>query len=236
MDILMIEDEENITSFVTLELEYEGFTVLSAANGREGLQLFEKRVEEKNPFSLVLLDIMLPELNGLEVLRRIRKISETPIILLTARGETIDRVTGLDAGADDYLTKPFAIEELLARIRSVLRRSENQSAGEASPAKEDVILSFYDLKLHTEKHEVFMGETAVHLTRTEFLLLECLLKNKNKVLDRETIITQVWGAEHYIDENSVDVYVRYLRSKIDDRFSVSYISTVRGVGYIMKEE
>ncbi|MGL4985804.1 MAG: response regulator transcription factor [Treponemataceae bacterium] len=232
MEILIIEDEENITSFVSLELKYEGFSVSSAANGREGLQLFEQRAEEKKPFDLILLDIMLPEISGLEVLRRIRKINSTPVILLTARGETMDRVTGLDAGADDYLTKPFAIEELLARIRSVLRRSTtNTDATDSS-----TLLAFKELKLNTDRHEVYMNNEPIPLTRTEFSLLECLLRNKNKVLDRETIISSVWGEEHYIDENSVDVYIRYLRSKIDEKFAVSYISTVRGVGYIMKEE
>lgn len=235
MKVLIVEDEPNIASFEKLELEHEGFETEIAQTGREAVAVFEANPDN---YSIVLLDIMLPELNGLEVLRRIRKISKVPVILVTARGETFDKVNGLDAGADDYISKPFAIEELLARIRSVLRRSEylqEQNGDGNDPLKEDTELKFDRLTLNSISFEVFVDKTPVVLTKTEFMLLKCLLQHRNEVLSRDFIISEVWGEDHYIDENSVDVYIRYLRSKIDDVFGVNYIKTIRGAGYIIRE-
>ncbi len=235
MKVLIVEDEPNIASFEKLELEHEGFETEIAQTGREAVTVFEANPDA---FSIVLLDIMLPELNGLEVLRRIRKISKIPVILVTARGETFDKVNGLDAGADDYISKPFAIEELLARIRSVLRRSEylqEQGGAGNDSLKEDTELKFDRLTLNSISFEVFVDKTPVVLTKTEFMLLKCLLQHRNEVLSRDFIISEVWGEDHYIDENSVDVYIRYLRSKIDDVFGVNYIKTIRGAGYIIRE-
>ncbi|MBO4758950.1 MAG: response regulator transcription factor [Spirochaetaceae bacterium] len=238
VNILIAEDEPNIASFEKLELEHEGYTVTLAQTGREALTIFEKSLndESQEPFSIVLLDIMLPELNGIEVLRRIRKLSQIPVVLVTARGETFDKVNGLDAGADDYISKPFAIEELLARIRSVLRRSAQQepSRADSSPSASSVI-TFDRLTLNPASYEVFIDQTLVSLTKTEFLLLKCLLCHQGEVLSRTDIINEVWGEDHYIDENSVDVYVRYLRTKIDEVFNVSYITTVRGAGYTIRK-
>ena len=226
MKVLIVEDEPNIASFEKLELEHEGFETEIAQTGREAVAVFEANPDN---YSIVLLDIMLPELNGLEVLRRIRKISKVPVILVTARGETFDKVNGLDAGADDYISKPFAIEELLARIRSVLRRSEylqEQNGNESDSSKEDTELKFDRLTLNSISFEVFVDKTPVVLTKTEFMLLKCLLQHRNEVLSRDFIISEVWGEDHYI---------RYLRSKIDDVFGVNYIKTIRGAGYIIRE-
>ena len=243
--ILVVEDELGIASFVRLELAHEGFDVQVAEDGRRCLELFQE-----NTFDLVLLDIMLPGINGLEVLRRIRKTSSVPVILLTARGETLDRVAGLDAGADDYLPKPFAIEELLARIRSLLRRKnawsrENHAedavgakAGSANPSgseSESHLFVFDNITLNTKSCTVTLDGRELALTKTEYQLLLCLMSHKNEALSRERIIDEVWGVEHYIDANSVDVYVRYLRSKLDDGRPQSCITTLRGIGYIMKE-
>jgi len=225
--ILIVDDEENIASFLRLELEHEGFATKTAYTGREALQLFNEQ-----PFDLVLLDVMLPELNGIEVLKTIRKTSSVPIIMLSARGETFDKVFGLDTGADDYLAKPFEIDELLARIRAILRRSQNNSSQEKNDGN---IITFKDLKVDTYRMEVFIKETLLTLTKTEFMVLLCLLKHKNHVMTRDAIITEVWGENHYIDDNSVDVYIRYLRSKIDDFAQETYISTVRGMGYMIKD-
>lgn len=225
--ILIVDDEENIASFLRLELEHEGFETKTAYTGKEALQLFNEQ-----HFDLLLLDVMLPELNGIEVLKTIRKTSSVPIIMLTARGETFDKVFGLDTGADDYLAKPFEIDELLARIRAILRRSQSPSFVEK---KDENIIQFKDLKVDTYRMEVFIKDSLLTLTKTEFMMLVCLLKNKNHVMTREAIITEVWGENHYIDDNSVDVYIRYLRSKIDDFAQESYISTVRGMGYMIKD-
>ncbi|MCQ2579270.1 MAG: response regulator transcription factor [Treponemataceae bacterium] len=240
MNILIVEDEPNIASFEKLELEHEGYAVTLAQTGREALAFFEENLkgDPQNFFSIVLLDIMLPELNGIEVLRRIRKLSQVPVILVTARGETFDKVNGLDAGADDYIAKPFAIEELLARIRSVLRRSAQQETAqntEQSTNAEQSVIIFDRLKLNAASYEVFVDDTLITLTKTEFLLLKCLLCHQGEVLSRTDIINEVWGEDHYIDENSVDVYVRYLRTKIDEVFNVSYITTVRGAGYTIRK-
>ena len=220
--ILIIEDEENHARFVELELLHEGYEVEKAADGRSGLMLFESR-----PFDLVLLDIMLPELNGLEVLRRIRKISSCPVILLTARDSVMDKVGGLDGGADDYITKPFAIEELLARIRAALRKK--------SPASQSkTILSLGDLSLNTLQHTAYYQHTPLDLTKREFDLLRTLLENKEVVLTRDILLTQVWGYNYIGETNVVDVYIGYLRNKIDEAFGVKLIHTIRGVGYTIR--
>ena len=221
VQVLIVEDDSGIAEFLRLELEHEGYAILHTADGRTALEIFEKAVPD-----IVLLDIMLPQLNGLEVLRRIRKTSKTPVIMLTARGDTFDKVSGLDSGADDYLAKPFEIEELLARMRAVLRRNN---------AREITPLKLRGIALNTNSMEVTVNKERVMLSKTEYLLLKTLLEHKNTVLSRDTIISTVWGEDHYIDENSVDVYVRYLRAKIDDRTGEEYISTVRGVGYIMRD-
>jgi hypothetical protein len=221
VQVLIVEDDSGIAEFLRLELEHEGYAILHAADGRTALEIFEKAAPD-----IVLLDIMLPQLNGLEVLRRIRKTSKTPVIMLTARGDTFDKVSGLDSGADDYLAKPFEIEELLARMRAVLRRNN---------AREITPLKLRGIALNPNSMEVTVNNERVMLSKTEYLLLKTLLEHKNTVLSRDTIISTVWGEDHYIDENSVDVYVRYLRAKIDDRTGEEYISTVRGVGYIMRD-
>lgn len=230
--VLVVEDEEGIRKFVKLELQHEGFEVVTAGTGREALAVFE----QAGP-ALVLLDIMLPELSGLEVLRRIRKTSDVPVILVTARGETYDKVNGLDAGADDYLAKPFEIEELLARMRAVFRRNELavKHAAEQLPSPGSTMLSCRKLVLNTNSMEVSLGGCHVELSRTEYLLLKFLLEHRNTVFSRDQIIEAVWGREHYIEENAVDVYVGYLRSKIDRVAGEEYITTVRGAGYIIKD-
>lgn len=224
--ILIIEDEEKIARFVELELTHEGYEVQKSTDGREGLDL-----ALSGAFDLILLDIMLPGLNGLEVMRRLRKSSAVPVIMLTARDAVMDKVSGLDMGADDYVTKPFAIEELLARIRVTLRKHEK-----AEPAQSHELLSCGALTLDSSAHSVEYDGRHIELTKKEFDTLELLLKNKNIVLSRDTIIERVWGYDYMGETNVVDVYVRYLRSKIDDVYGVSIVQTVRGVGYIIKDE
>ncbi|MCK9216952.1 MAG: response regulator transcription factor [Firmicutes bacterium] len=224
--ILIIEDEEKLARFVELELRYEGYEVDKAFNGRDGLELAKTR-----PFDLILLDIMLPGLNGIEVLRRIRQFSQVPVILLTARDAVVDKVAGLDGGADDYITKPFAIEELLARIRTAFRKNNysNQSV-----EKNNLIIG--DLQLDPLKRDVQVKGNPVYLTKREFDLLHYLLENKNIVLDRETILEKIWGYDFSGETNAVDVYIRYLRTKIEEPFDLKIIQTIRGVGYVIKDE
>ena len=230
MKILIVEDDEGISSFIIPELEHEGYTTCLAVTGREALEKFESEKPD-----LILLDIMLPELNGLEVLRRIRSISTVPVILETARGETIDKINGLNLGADDYIPKPFEIEELLARINALLRRVSFAHTKETS-------LAYKELTINVDRMSFSMqtvaGEQAglvqeVPLSKTEFLLLKLLVENQGKVLSRSMIIDEIWGKDHFIDENTVDVYVGYLRSKIGDFTKEEYIKTVRGTGYMM---
>ena len=219
--ILIVEDDKGISDFIIPELAHEGFTVSLAETGREALEKFEA----ENP-DLILLDIMLPELNGLEVLRRIRAQSNVPVILETARGETIDKITGLNAGADDYIAKPFEIEELLARINALFRRINAMKPSES-------LLSLRELSLHLDRMSCTVGENEIMLSKTEFLMLKTFLENQDKVLSRSDIITAIWGKGHFIDENTVDVYVGYLRSKISAHTDDEFIKTVRGVGYRM---
>lgn len=221
--ILLIEDEEKIARFVELELCYEGYEVKKAFDGRTGLEL-----AESGDYDLALLDIMLPELSGMEVLRRLRRTSAMPVIMLTARDSVEDKVSGLDSGADDYITKPFAIEELLARIRTTLRKKTVES--------EPICLSAAGLSLDPERRMVKMRGTPVELTKREFDLLHYLLKNKDIVMSREMLLEHVWDFDFDGGTNAVDVYVRYLRGKIDEVFDVKLIHTIRGVGYVIKDE
>ncbi|MFT5875466.1 MAG: two-component system response regulator ArlR [Clostridium sp.] len=222
--ILIIEDEIKIARFLELELTYEGYIVEQCHDGREG---YDKAINEI--FDIIILDVMLPSLNGLEVLRRLRQVSSVPVIMLTAKDEIMDKVMGLDIGADDYMTKPFAIEELLARIRTALKKV---------PVFKEITnkLSIGELTIDLYAHMVTYKNDSIDLTKTEFDLLKYLAENKNIVLTRNKIIDTVWGYEYMGDTNVVDVYIRYLRSKIDDRFNVKFIYTIRGVGYLLKNE
>jgi len=224
--ILIIEDEESIARFIELELIHEGYQVEKAYNGREGLDKFQS-----HPFDLIILDIMLPELNGIEVLRRIRQVSDIPVILLTARDAVVDKVTGLDSGADDYITKPFAIEELLARIRAAFRKKVGYNINKIHQH-----LVVGHLRLDPNTREVWVEDNLVKLTKREFDLLQYLMENRNIVLSRETILERIWGYAFDGENNAVDVYIRYLRSKIEEPYGLKYIHTVRGVGYVIKDE
>lgn len=224
--ILIVEDEAKIARFIELELTHEGYETEKAFDGRTGL---EKALAGQ--YDLMLLDVMLPGLNGLELLRRLRNEgSQLPVILLTARDSVMDKVTGLDMGADDYITKPFAIEELLARIRVTLRKRERRE--EKAPA----VLRCGELALDPARHTVSYGEVPVNLTFKEFSLLQTLMENRDIVLSRDTLLERVWGYDYMGETNIVDVYIRYLRQKLDDAFSVKLIHTVRGVGYVLKED
>ena len=226
--ILIVEDEEKLNRMIELELKYEGYETGKALDGRTGLDM-----ALSGGYDLVLLDIMLPGLNGLEVLRRIRKENERlPVILLTARDTTMDKVSGLDSGADDYVTKPFAIEELLARIRTALRKHAKAAA---APAEENAY-TVQNVRLEKDARRVLVNGTEVKLTRKEFDLLECLMEHRGKVMDRSSLLEQVWGYDFAGETNSVDVVVRFLRSKIDEPYGLTLIETVRGVGYVIKEE
>ena len=221
--ILIVEDEAKIARFVELELIHEGYSVQKEFDGRAGLD-----TALRGGFDLVLLDVMLPGLNGLEVLRRLRAESSVPVIMLTARDAVMDKVSGLDMGANDYITKPFAIEELLARIRVVLRTAEKQAGADAH------VLTCGALSLDPARHAVAYGGMPVTLTYKEFLLLQTLLENRSIVMSRDTLLEQVWGFDYMGETNVVDVYIRYLRQKLDDAFGVKLIHTVRGVGYVIR--
>ena len=208
---------------VELELRYEGYEVEKAFDGRTGLEK-----AQSGQFDLVLLDIMLPALSGMEVLRRLRRESQIPVIMLTARDTVVDKVSGLDSGADDYITKPFAIEELLARIRACLRKRSVSAA----PAN---TLTVGRLVMDTDRHAVTVQGTAVELTRREFDLLRYLLENKERVISRESLLDHVWGFDYVGETNAVDVYIRFLRAKLEEPFGEKFIHTVRGVGYVIRE-
>ncbi len=225
--ILIIEDEEKIARFMELELEHEGYDAYKATDGRVGLEM-----AESGEYDLVILDIMLPGLSGIEVLRRLRKSENkaavgVPVILLTARDAITDKVTGLDMGANDYMTKPFAIEELLARIRAALRQA--QSSGHAHEQEEN-LLHAAGVELNVSAHTVTYNGRHVDFTNREFILLRTLLENKNTAMSREKLLAAAWGYDYYGETNIVDVYVRYIRQKTDD----SIIKTIRGVGYMVE--
>ena len=220
--ILIIEDEVKFARFVEMELTYEGYSVTKAYDGRTGLEL-----AEGEQFDLILLDVMLPGLNGLEVLRRIRRFSEVPIIMLTARDSVMDKVSGLDLGADDYITKPFAIEELLARIRAALRKQSRSPDGNVLTAAPEA---------DPARRQVTYDGTPIDLTKREFDVLQYLLENKGIVVSRDALLENVWGFDFDGQTNAVDVYIRFLRSKIDEVFGIQLISTVRGVGYVIRDD
>ncbi|MFB4160415.1 response regulator transcription factor [Geomicrobium sp. JSM 1781026] len=225
MNILVIEDEKRLARLLTLELMHEGYEAEAIYDGESGLDM-----AINGNWDLILLDVMLPGLSGLEVLRRYRRLnSTTPIIMLTARNEVPDRVSGLDLGANDYLSKPFETEELLARIRVQLR-----SQPTSEEQKENAVLEFEGLRLDPRTREVYREDTHIELTRREFDLLQYLLANQGQVLEREQLIQTVWGYDYYGDTNVVDVYIRYLRKKIDADHS-PLIHTVRGIGYVLKK-
>ena len=224
--ILLVEDEEKLARFVELELTHEGYSVTKAFTGRTGYDL-----AVSGDYDLILLDIMLPELNGMEVLRRLRRVSAVPVIMLTARDEVMDKVAGLDQGAEDYITKPFAIEELLARIRVTLRKRPG-----GADAENDETLSAQNVRLDLKRHTVMVDGTPVELTKREFDLLHYLLRNKGIVVTREMLLENVWEYDFDGGTNAVDVYIRFLRTKIDEMFDIKLIHTVRGVGYVIKDE
>ena len=221
--ILIVEDEAKLARFVELELTHEGYQVDKSPDGRDGLEKLES-----GAYDLALLDIMLPGLNGLEVLRRARRTVDTPVILLTARDTVMDKVTGLDMGAEDYITKPFEIEELLARIRAALRKGVRRQAASH-------VLSVGPLTLDVERYAAAWDGQPIELTHREFTLLKVLMENQGIVLSRNTLMERVWGYDYMGETNIVDVYVRYLRGKIDDVYGVKLIHTVRGVGYVLRE-
>ena len=227
--ILVVEDEIHIAKILKIELEYEGYEVVVAYDGKSGLEV---ALQEK--LDLILLDVMLPGLNGIEVLRRVRKENNVlPIILLTARNMTMDKVTGLDQGANDYITKPFEMEELLARVRSCMRQNAIVTLVKE---QEDSILSIFDLQINLDTREVSRSSTSIALTPKEFDLLVYLLSHKNKIVTRENILMNVWGYEYEGDTNVIDVYIRHLRKKIEEGFSSpTIIQTVRGIGYTVRE-
>lgn len=224
--ILIIEDEKNLARFVELELKHEGYETEVHFNGRTGLE-----AALADNWDAILLDLMLPELNGLEVCRRVRQVKNTPIIMMTARDSVIDRVSGLDHGADDYIVKPFAIEELLARLRALLRRISIE--GENNTAKQTTI-KYRDLVIEKENRVVRRGDDIIELTKREYELLLTLMENVNVVLARDVLLSKVWGYNSDVETNVVDVYVRYIRNKIDRPGEPSYIQTVRGTGYVMR--
>ena len=226
--ILIVEDEEKIARFIELELSHEAYEVDKAADGRAGIELARSR-----DYDLILLDILLPQLNGMEVLRRLRREKSTPVILLTARDAVMDKVAGLDAGADDYITKPFAIEELLARIRVALKR-HTAPAGAAAPLATNAI-TIQDVTIDTDRHEVTVGGEPVALTNREFEILRQLMEHQDIVQTREALASAALGYDYIGESNVIDVYIRQLRSKIDDRFGIKLITTVRGVGYVIRD-
>lgn len=234
--ILIVEDEEKLARFVELELTHEGYRVSKAVNGRDALDMILS-----DHFDLVLLDIMLPGLNGLEVLRRMQKEPEgkelPPVILLTARDAVMDKVSGLDAGAVDYVTKPFAIEELLARIRVALKLHGHSHSNIEDIAKQDEgIYHWQKLILDDRKHQVKYDGQEIIVTNREFQMLKTFLENMDIVLSRDALLEKVCGYDYVGETNVVDVYVRFLRAKIDEVFGVKMIQTVRGVGYVIKSD
>ena len=223
--ILIIEDEESIARVLQLELQFEGYEATMVHTGTDGLLKYR---EQK--WDLVLLDIMLPGMSGLDVLKRIRATeAHTPVILLTAKGDVEDKVKGLDLGANDYITKPFEIEELLARIRTALRFSQKS-------VEQKVHTSFGQLSVNEQTREVLYYGEHVYLTPREYELLLYLLKHPKQVLTREQLLEAVWGYNYYGDTNVVDVYIRYVRQKLEVANSAPLIHTVRGVGYVLKEQ
>ncbi|HEP3785531.1 TPA: two-component system response regulator CovR [Streptococcus pyogenes] len=224
--ILIIEDEKNLARFVSLELQHEGYEVIVEVNGREGL---ETALEKE--FDLILLDLMLPEMDGFEVTRRLQTEKTTYIMMMTARDSIMDVVAGLDRGADDYIVKPFAIEELLARIRAIFRCQDIES--EKKVPSQGI---YRDLVLNPQNRSVNRGDDEISLTKREYDLLNILMTNMNRVMTREELLSNVWKYDEAVETNVVDVYIRYLRGKIDIPGKESYIQTVRGMGYVIREK
>jgi len=223
--ILIVEDEAKIARFVELELTHEGYEVQTAFDGRSGLAMCESWQPD-----LLILDLMLPELSGIEVCRRLRQQSDIPVIMLTAKDDVSDKVMGLDMGADDYMTKPFAIEELLARIRVCLKKhrlDRNENSG---------VLNIGQLKLEPASYSTSFGGESIALTKKEFDLLHYLWQHEHTAVSRDELLTNVWGYDFAGDTNIVDVYIRYLRQKIDDKYNVKTIHTIRAVGYMFRYE
>ena len=220
--ILIIEDESNISDFIKMELEYEGYEAEISEDGKEGLI---KALRED--YDLIVLDLMLPGISGLEVCRRLKKEKDIPVIMLSAKDSVMDKVAGLQIGADDYIAKPFAIEELIARIQVIFRRAEKVKSN---------IIKFKDLSIQLESRTVMKNEEKINLTNKEYELLILLLNNKGKVVTRENILNEVWGYDYDAGTNVVDVYVSYLRNKLDEKNKEAYIETVRAVGYIISEK
>ncbi len=224
--ILVIEDEKKISRFLELELKYEGYEVIQAYDGRSGLEMALNDAPD-----LIILDLMLPIMSGIEVCRRLRGVNKKiPIIMLTAKDDVTDKVMGLDMGADDYMTKPFVIEELLARIRVAIKRNTTHSE------EKNQMLNYKGLVVDHMKHQVCYKNEVVELTKKEYELLHYLLENKNIALNRDRILEKVWGYDYYGDTNVIDVYIRYLRSKIDQKYGIDMIKTVRGIGYIIYDD
>lgn len=229
MKILVVDDEQAVRESLRRSLKFNGYDVLLAADGVEAVEM----VHRENP-GLLILDVMMPNMDGLEVCRTLRSEGwDRPILVLTARDGVSDRVAGLDAGADDYLPKPFALEELLARVRSLVRRAAAESTGKQQPVETQ--LSFEDLKLDADTREVTRGDRQISLTRTEFALLRLLMENPRKVLSRNTILEEVWGYDFPTSGNALEVYIGYLRKKTEEDGEPRLIRTVRGVGYVMRE-
>ena len=225
--VLIIEDEKNLARFVDLELQHEGYETAICHDGRKGLE-----TALNQEWDVILLDLMLPELNGLEVCRRIRPIKDTPIIIMTARDSVIDRVSGLDQGADDYIVKPFAIEELLARLRALFRRIDHNK--EEKNQSQQSSVKYRNLVIEKKGRIVKRDDQVIDLTKREYELLLYLMENLNTVMSREVLLDKVWGYKTEVETNVVDVYIRYLRNKIDVPGKDSYIQTVRGTGYVMR--
>lgn len=221
--ILIVDDEKKIARFLQLELEHEGYECAIETSGRAALD----RIVQEN-FDLILLDLMLPDLDGLTICQRARQFTDVPILILSAKDDIDSKVTGLDIGANDYLTKPFNSRELFARIRALLRKRT------IDVQDHDNVLYFENLTIRLDSHEFFIGETPVALTKKEFELLTFLIRHRNVVLTRDRILEEVWGYDYAGDTNVVDVYIRYLRSKIDEVVNRKYIHTVRGIGYVIK--
>ena len=225
--VLVVEDEVSFVEALTIGLRREGFDVVVATDGAEALEMFEATQPD-----LVLLDVMLPKISGIDVCRELRKRTKIPIIMVTAKGAEIDTVVGLEVGADDYVTKPYRLRELVARMRAVLRRAELNSAGDDPASFTSGVVQVGDVSLDPDEHRVVVGDQEVALPLKEFELLHLLLANAGRVLPRETLIDRVWGSDYVGDTKTLDVHVKRLRSKIeDDPASPTRIVTIRGLGY-----
>ncbi|AYW45532.1 response regulator transcription factor [Tetragenococcus koreensis] len=224
LNLLLVEDEESLASFIQSELQFEGYKTTWEANGQTALEIFLKQKEQ---FDLILLDWMLPGIDGITVARKIRKVSKIPIIMMTARTQTTDIVVGLDTGLDDYITKPFEIEELFARIRVVERRLQEQN-------EEGSSLQYHGIAMDIAKHQVRIKDELIELTPKEFGILYQLMKEPEVVKKRDELLNEVWGYDYFGQTNVVDVYIRTLRNKLKDVGADSFIQTIRGVGYVLR--